>query len=343
MKHLLSIAVLLSLGFTTLLAQGGLKADYFNGTQLSRYVATNFVDNLDFYWNNEPPVEGMNPHECSVRYTGKIRSPKTGIYTFSARVDDGIRVWVGDVQVINNWQLNDVGFSEGEVEMIADESYDIKIEYFNALNEAELRLLWQLPSDEEQNWLTQWWYEEEPVIIPAQYFAPPEEVVEVELESTIEASLESTPLIQDRPKSKSKSKPSKAQPKITRVKPTIKPQKKMKVDTIQQYLPKNIAFNRAESEILPVSYPDLDKLARFLVRHPNHKVRIEGHTDNVGDTSKNYKLSTKRAYAVAAYLVKKGVDSNRLTPKGFGGTKPLVRSHEQKYQPENRRVEFIIE
>ena len=327
---------MLILAATGLLAQEGLKAEYYDGTQFDHYVATTYVDNIDFYWNQVPPVKGINPHECSVRYTGKLQSPKTGPVTFSARVDDGIRVWVGGVQVIDNWQLNDVGYSEGKVDMKADSVYDLKIEYFNALNEAELRLLWTLPSEEEQSWLMSWWYREEPVIVPAAYFTPPvEKIVEVAAPSL-------QPIAKPKPKPKPKRKPA-PKPKPVKKKPVVIAPKKNKIDTIQQYIPKSVAFERAKTEILPVSYTQLDKLAEFLVRHPSRKVRIEGHTDNVGDMAKNLLLSKRRANAVAAYLIKKGVQPKQLSAEGFGGTRPLARTTGKKYHPENRRVEFVVE
>ena len=349
MKYLLSIYFLLILGIPHLLAQKGLKADYFDGRNFDRYVATNYVDQIDFYWNWQAPVEGINPHVCSVRYTGRLKSPRTGWYTFSARVDDGIRVWIGEELIINNWQLNDVGYSDGKVKMKADQFYDIKIEYFNALNEAELRLLWKLPQDEDSNWLENWWYGDDPTIVPAQYFAPPnEKVVETIREPEKEPLAQAKPAPQSKPKpkpkpqSKPKSKP-KPQPSTIKPAPLAVPKKKKMVDTLQQYIPNSVEFDRTKSEILSISYPELDKLAKFLVKHPTRTVRIEGHTDSVGDMTKNFRLSEKRAYAVAAYLVKKGVRPNQLSAKGFGGTKPLVKSKTKKYNPENRRVAFIIE
>ena len=137
MRQLFIIVILFILGIINISAQTGVKADYYDGTQFNQYVATNYVDNIDFYWNDSPPVSGINPHVCSIRYTGRIKAPKTGTYTFSARVDDGIRVWIDSIQIISNWQLNDVGYSEGKVELKADQFYTIKIEYFNALREAE--------------------------------------------------------------------------------------------------------------------------------------------------------------------------------------------------------------
>lgn len=341
MKRLLSIYFLSLFGITNLVAQTGLKADYFNGTEFNQYVATDFVDNLDFYWNRTPPVEGLHPNKCSVRYTGRLKSPKTGTYTFSARVDDGIRVWVGEVQVINNWQLNDVGYSKGTVEMKEDQFYDITIEYFNALREAELRLLWELPKDDNKSWLETWWYGTEPIVVPAQFFSPP---IEKEVEVIPEPA--PTPIVKAKPKPTPKSKP---KPKLTSTptpiqqEPLFVPQKEKVVNTIQQYIPKSVEFDRAKSEILAISYPELDKLADFLVKNPTRKVRIEGHTDNIGDMDKNLKLSERRAYAVAAYLVKKGVSATQLSAKGFGGTKPIVISYDKKYHPENRRVAFIVE
>lgn len=335
MKQLLTIYSLLILGNFNLQAQNGLKADYYDGTYFNRYVATNYVDNIDFYWNNSPPVEGINPHECSIRYTGRIKAPKTGTYTFSARVDDGIRVWVDSIQVISNWQLNDVGFSEGEVELQAGQFYTLKIEYFNALREAELRLLWQLPEEEEEkSWWASWWEEEERTIIPSQYFAPP-------LEKENEVNIQPEPILvaEEKPQPKRRT----AIPQKVIQNPVPKPPKKKVVDTIQQYIPKSVEFNRKEAKILSVSYPELDKLASFLIKHPTRKVNIEGHTDIVGDAHKNFQLSEKRAYAVAAYLVKKGVPAEQLSAKGFGGTKPLVKSDDKKYHPENRRVAFIFE
>jgi len=337
MKQLLNLYFLLILGTINLWSQSGLKADYFDGKDFNRYVTTKFVDKIDFYWNDYPPVEGINPHVCSIRFTGRLKSPKTGVYTFSARVDDGIRVWVDGVQVINNWQLNDVGYSTGKVNLKADSVYTLKVEYFNALIEAELRLLWQLPNDEEKSWMAKWWDGEQAVIIPAEYFAPPiEKVIEKIPEPTLPPVVESKPKPQAKPKRMTK-------PKLVKRKPVIKPEKEKIANTIQQYIPKNVAFNQAESKILAISYPELDRLAAFLVKHPTHKVRIEGHTDNVGDKDKNFLLSERRAYAVAAYLVKKGVPSKQLDAKGYGGTKPLFVSKDKKYHPENRRVAFIIE
>jgi outer membrane protein OmpA-like peptidoglycan-associated protein len=308
-------------------AQNGLLAEYFDGTNFNHKVATRIDDKIDMYWNNRPPVDGIDPHECSIRWTGRLQSPKTGTYTFSARVDDGIRVWVGGVKVIDDWGLNDVGIFSGEVKMEAGKMYDLKVEYFNALVEGEITLLWEIPKEEETNWLNRWLSEARPVVIESEYFYQP-----VLLQPLINKSSE----VAEKPKPVANPKPA--------VKPTLAPEKEMAtVETIQKYTPENIQFERAKADILSESFPDLNELADFLNRHTHLKVTIEGHTDYVGDAYKNVILSQDRADAVAAYLIEKGVAEDRLEAKGYGGSRPLAKSDGRKYHPENRRVAFIIE
>lgn len=326
-KSIFATALLFCLLFSfSANGQSGLKGEFYNGQNFNRFVGSQIDSNIDFYWNQQAPIEGMNPNLCSVRWTGRLKSPRTGTYTFSARVDDGIRVWVGGVQVINNWQLNDVGYSTGNVKMKADKFYDIKVEYFNALLEAEITLMWKLPEDENRGWFDKMWNGTEvPQVIQSEYFLQPVE------EEIVEQKEEAPPIIQS-----ILSKP--IEKKIT-----LTSQKKETALAIQKYIPKNVQFAQAQTEILPESFPELDRLAAFLVEKPHHKIKIEGHTDNVGDAEKNFQLSQRRANAVAAYLIKKGVHHERLKAEGFGGYRPLKPSGDGKYHPENRRVEFIVD
>ncbi len=72
------------------------------------------------------------------------------------------------------------------------------------------------------------------------------------------------------------------------------------------------------------------------------KVRVEGHTDSVGDDSKNLKLSQNRANSVVSALIKRGVDPARLDAVGFGETKPIASNSTSAGKAENRRTEFNI-
>lgn len=91
--------------------------------------------------------------------------------------------------------------------------------------------------------------------------------------------------------------------------------------------------------MLPESTLELDRLAGFLLRHPQLRLSIAGHTDKVGDSAKNQELSELRARAVASYLVKKGVAAERIDAVGYGDSRPLVKDGNDV---RNRRVEFVI-
>jgi outer membrane protein OmpA-like peptidoglycan-associated protein len=73
------------------------------------------------------------------------------------------------------------------------------------------------------------------------------------------------------------------------------------------------------------------------------KVRIEGHTDNVGSEKTNMKLSDQRAHSVRQHLMEKeGIDGARLEALGYGQTKPIAPNATARGRAANRRVEFNI-
>ena len=72
------------------------------------------------------------------------------------------------------------------------------------------------------------------------------------------------------------------------------------------------------------------------------RIRIEGHTDDVGGAKKNQELSQARAESVRDYLIKKGVEPERLQAVGYGDTRPLDKRKTAEARAKNRRVEFII-
>lgn len=72
------------------------------------------------------------------------------------------------------------------------------------------------------------------------------------------------------------------------------------------------------------------------------KVRVEGHTDSVGNDASNLKLSQRRADSVMAALLKRGIDPGRMEALGFGETKPIASNSTAAGKAENRRTEFNI-
>ncbi|MCE9575974.1 MAG: tandem-95 repeat protein, partial [Deltaproteobacteria bacterium] len=91
------------------------------------------------------------------------------------------------------------------------------------------------------------------------------------------------------------------------------------------------------------SYKLLDNVAKVLMAHVEVTlIRVEGHTDNQGDDAHNLDLSQRRAEAVRAYLIKKGVLAERLEAKGYGETVPIADNGTKVGRASNRRVEFKI-
>ncbi len=120
------------------------------------------------------------------------------------------------------------------------------------------------------------------------------------------------------------------------------PQVKKEDAAIMTKALKGVQFNYQKAELLPSSLPVLDEVVKVMNSNPNYRLDIAGHTDNVGDSEANLRLSEDRAQAVANYLISKGVDANRLTVKGYGETQPKATNDTQEGQAINRRVEFNL-
>lgn len=104
----------------------------------------------------------------------------------------------------------------------------------------------------------------------------------------------------------------------------------------------NLEFETGKDVIRIHSYASLASLAELLKKKPTYGLRIEGHTDDVGTDEHNQILSEKRAEAVKNFLVKKGVDKNKLETKGFGENRPIADNKTAAGRQQNRRVEMKI-
>src|SRR3989304_6027747 len=101
-----------------------------------------------------------------------------------------------------------------------------------------------------------------------------------------------------------------------------------------------ITFETNKSDITPESEKVLMGALKTLQTHSDIEVEISGHTDNVGSNSSNQKLSQRRADAVKAWLVAKGISAGRITAVGYGEESPRVANDTPENKRLNRRIEF---
>ncbi len=114
----------------------------------------------------------------------------------------------------------------------------------------------------------------------------------------------------------------------------------------QLNLPEQIEFETNEAKIRqsPKTLATLEQLADTMKKHPKiTKLRVEGHTDNVGNERRNDKLSKARAEAVAKWLSDHEVDRSRIVTVGYGAKRPLVANDSAEHRAQNRRTEYYVE
>ncbi|MDG1350079.1 MAG: OmpA family protein, partial [Crocinitomicaceae bacterium] len=109
----------------------------------------------------------------------------------------------------------------------------------------------------------------------------------------------------------------------------------------------NTAFSNLEFEtnldvIKISSKPALVELSNTLKKKPDWKLKLSGHTDNVGDNDANMILSKKRAESVKRFLASQGIDKSRLQTEFFGESEPISDNATASGRQKNRRVEFKI-
>jgi len=119
------------------------------------------------------------------------------------------------------------------------------------------------------------------------------------------------------------------------------------VDNIKPEAPKpvvlnNIFFGSGKADLLDESTVELNRLIALMKENPSLKIKINGHTDDLGNEADNLLLSQKRAKAVVDFLINYGIEKERLSYDGFGESMPLSTDNTETARALNRRTEFEI-
>ncbi len=104
----------------------------------------------------------------------------------------------------------------------------------------------------------------------------------------------------------------------------------------------SVEFETNSAYVKNTSKKILKDIVKIMKKYPDYKLSVYGHTDNVGKSEDNLKLSSARANTCMKYIIRKGVDADRIDAKGFGDSKPLESNDTWEGRKKNRRVEFDL-
>ncbi|MBD2699204.1 OmpA family protein [Spirosoma sp. BT702] len=336
-------------------AQPGLRGDYYADMNFVRKVFSRIDPQISFDWEFKSPGRGIPRSYYSVRWTGKLLAPVTGRYQFYTRVDDGIRVWIGNQKVVESWQLNDSGNYTGSILLEGGRTYDLRVDYFNDMLGGKIQLYWQRP-DTKRLLFDKFTTPGE--LISAKYFiqktpTPPPSPKPATPKTTFIVSVPPKTIPQKRLITNLKKpvvRPAHIRKTNTRDTSTAvpTPAPKPAVDATlalkpgQTVILRNVQFEQSSYVLLPESADELNQVVQAMNANPEWHIHVAGHTDNVGDPRLNVALSENRARVVANYLTRRGVNEQRITTEGFGGKQPITGNSTEGERSKNRRVEITI-
>ncbi|WP_201977231.1 PA14 domain-containing protein [Hymenobacter rubidus] len=369
-QWLLRLAVLLpgapALAQAPLPTGDGLKGDYYEGTDFEKYVLTRRDATINFNWGQQPPAPRLPAEDFSVRWTGWLVPPASGKYLFHVTVDDGIRLWLDDRLLLNEWRGQPQSSYIAAVELRAGEPYRLRVDYCQYGLDTRVFVTWELPvsptAPAPSSWRNFWGladnkpasksipissaylYRENPKPV-AKRVSPPPPV------PTPTAPVVSRPQPPARLPSK---KPAwgagnpaarRTAPVAARTRaPVLAPPDSGSAAQLTKLavgeavtLP-DLYFDQGQALLLPAARTTLDGLAAQMSTRPGLRFEVQGHTDNVGNAELNRQLSQQRAEVVCLYLTAHGVATAQLRPVGYGGTQPVADNTDPAQRPRNRRV-----
>lgn len=124
----------------------GLRGQYFDNRDFTNLKLTQTDQTVNADWVYASPASQIGADTYSVRWEGKVTAPVSGTYRFYTQADDGTRLWVNGVSLVNDWTTHSMRERSGQINLEAGKSYDIKLEYFEAYGRSSVALLWSYPN-----------------------------------------------------------------------------------------------------------------------------------------------------------------------------------------------------
>lgn len=129
----------------------GLTASFFDNITLSGNPVNTFTDKqINHHWTFMPPAEKIDVGFYSVRWTGKITAPQSGIFKIGLQGNEGFRLYIDNKLLIDDWKKQSYATPTVSFNFEKDKSYSIKIEFYESVGNGEIKLIWNLGV--ENNW-----------------------------------------------------------------------------------------------------------------------------------------------------------------------------------------------
>jgi hypothetical protein len=137
--------------FKTAKSGGGVRADYFKGMNFENHVLTRTDPRIDFDWGDPGSPDALvGDDNFSVRWAGEVEAPFTETFTFFTNSDDGVRLWVDGQQLVDDWEDQSATENYGTIDLIAGNTYNLVMEYYDNTGGAVAELRWESPSTPKQ-------------------------------------------------------------------------------------------------------------------------------------------------------------------------------------------------
>ncbi len=359
------LALTLPIGATAQVPTGnGLQGAYYAGHNFEQHLLTRRDATLNFDWHGRRPVAGAGAEQFSVRWTGWLVPPMTGRYVLHLSVDDGVRLWVNERLLLDDWRDQGLNYYQVAIDLHAGQAYPVRLDYCQATAATRVRLAWELPpapiarskGHNQRNVAVD---KTEAVVIPTRYlfdYSPPlppisllaEPVALISPPAVQPSTLTSVLLGRSSAETPVKPRPRSYLPLVVRAplaSPGPRPINSARASAVASRLAEGhrvtlpaLYFTQGQADLLPTVQASLDTLAQVLESYPTLRLEVQGHTDNQGDPAINQRLSRQRAEAVCAYLTAHGVAASRLRAVGYGGSRPVADNTQPNQRPRNRRV-----
>lgn len=319
-------------------AQGGLKGDYYRGTTFDQKVQTRIDATINFDWSTHASLLELDGSYYSIRWTGELRAPVSGQYTFYCQVDDGIKVWVGKQLLIDEWHLSPYSRFQGQILLVAGQTYPIRIDYFNEIQVGRITLRWERP-DQPYRWFG--WLSEPGETIPTAYLRPPPRPNlphQPGAMPDVLPVLMAKKIVLAKPKRVSNGQPWAARPPSRLVKSHLPSDNRPPSTSSVLVAPFTVLFAQSSYLLTRASLRQLDSALVYWKTNPPGCIEVIGHADWLGDRALNRTLSEYRTRVVVNYLTRQGIAPSQLRGRWKGDDQPLILDSIPALRVQNRRV-----